>query len=332
MARRMPPRRATTIIGGVPLTLARMPPATSAAIVEIGMNGAGEIAPLARLAAPDVAVITTIAASHIGPLGSIEAIADEKASVAAGLAEDGVLVLPADTVHLDRLRAAAGGRRVVLFGQSAGAEARLVGLRQDQHGSTLSMELMGRAMTVRLGAPGRHVALNALAALAVTAACRRDTARAAAALEAFRPGPGRGAQRRIDVAGGEALLLDDSYNASSASIRAALEVLSLMPARRRLAVLGEMRELGAHAAAEHAGLAGAVESSVDLLFTCGANMRLLREAVAAPLRAAHEDTAEALGPLVLAALRPGDAVLVKGSNASRMRRVVEALELSSAPG
>jgi len=309
---------------GVPLTLARTPRAAAFAVAEIGMNHAGEIAPLARLARPHVALITAIAPAHIGHLGSIEAIAAEKATLAAGLEPGGVVLLPGDTETLPVLRAHVHGA-VRVFGRGAAADAQLRACVCDAEGSHVTARVAGRTVRFRLGAPGEHMAMNALAALAAIDALGLDVARAAAPLEHFAPLGGRGARQQITLAGGEALLLDESYNASAASVRAALAVLALQPARRRIAVLGDMLELGEAGPAEHAGLASAVASSADLLFTCGSLMQTLHDQVPERIRGAHADDSAALAPVVAAALRAGDAVLVKGSLGSRMRRVVEAL-------
>ena len=296
---------------GVPLTLARLPAGAAFCVAEIGMNHAGEIAPLARLAAPHVAVITAIAAAHIGHLGSLEAIADEKASIRDGLTPPGILVLPGDSPFFARM---SEGATVRSFGTLG--DARL--LSSD---TPVRASVGGREVTFTLAAPGAHMAMNAVAALAVCDALGLDPARAATALEGWSPVAGRGQQRRL----GDIVLLDESYNASSASIRAALGVLRAMPGRR-VAVLGDMLELGGFGPAEHAGLADAVAADADVLYACGPLMRHLFDAVPAGHRAVHAPDAAALAPLVAAAVRPGDAVLVKGSLGSRMRLVVERLE------
>jgi UDP-N-acetylmuramoyl-tripeptide--D-alanyl-D-alanine ligase len=311
---------------GVPLTLARLPAGAAYCVVEIGMNHAGEIAPLSRLARPHVAVVTSVERAHVGHLGGIAAIADEKAAVLAGLMPGGSAVLPADSAWLARLRAGAGSATVLTFGASESADARLVRALADAEGTDVTVRLGARDVGFRLGAPGRHMAMNATGALLAAAALGADPAIGAAALAGFAPGAGRGMRRPIAVADGAAVLLDESYNASSASVRAALAVLALQPARRRVAVLGDMRELGVEGPAEHAGLAPDVAASADVVFTCGALMALLREALPAAKRGAHAPDAAALAPLVAAALRPGDAVLVKGSLGSRMKLVVQAIE------
>ncbi len=308
---------------GVPLTLARLPPAAAFCVVEIGMNHAGEIAPLARLARPDVAVITAVEAAHIGHLGSIAAIADEKASILDGLAPDGVAILPAENPLLPRLLRRAG--RAVLFGTGADAAARLLETRMDADGTDIVADIQGARIALRIGAPGRHMALNAVAALAAAVALGVDAAQAAAALAGFTPVAGRGARRSIAVGDGTALLLDESYNASAASVRAALAVLGLQPATRRVAVLGDMLELGAAGPAEHAGLAPAIAANADLLFACGPLTHQAYEAIPPALRGAHAPDSAALAPIVAAAVRPGDAILVKGSLGSRMKRIVQAL-------
>jgi UDP-N-acetylmuramoyl-tripeptide--D-alanyl-D-alanine ligase len=313
---------------GLPLTLARLTPTARFAVLEIGMNHPGEIAPLARLARPHVAVITAIEKAHIGHMGGLAAIADEKAAILTALEPGGVAILPADSPFLPRLRAAAGTHRVLSFGTAQDADARLTGYEPDADGALLSATILGRATRFRLRAPGRHMASNALAAL-LAARALAGVAIPSEALDGFTPLPGRGARRAVALANGAVLLLDESYNGNAASMRAALEVLRLQPASRRIAVLGDMRELGEEGPAEHASLAGDVEASVDLLFTCGTLMRHLRDAVAAGSRAEHSDQSVALAPIVAAALRPGDAVLVKGSLGTNMKPIVAAIDALS---
>jgi UDP-N-acetylmuramoyl-tripeptide--D-alanyl-D-alanine ligase len=312
---------------GLPLTLARMPPDSAFCVVEIGMNHAGEIAPLARLARPHVAVITSVEKAHIGFLGSLEAIADEKAAILQGLEPGGIAVLPADTPLLSRLCAAAGEARIVTFGAALTADVRLGDLAMDADGSDVVAEVAGERFAFRLSAPGRHMAMNALAALAAgqrLSGKRPDVI--AAALQGFAPVAGRGARRRIALPGGTALLLDESYNGNPASMRAALDVLRLQPAKRRIAVLGDMLELGDHGAAEHLALAADVADAADRLFACGPLMRDLFAAVPKAMRGAHTQDSASLAPILARALAPGDAILIKGSLGSRMKLVVNALE------
>jgi UDP-N-acetylmuramoyl-tripeptide--D-alanyl-D-alanine ligase len=312
---------------GVPLTLARMPRDAAFCVAEIGMNHAGEIAPLATLARPHVALITNIAPVHIGHMGSLDAIATEKASILSGLEPGGIAILPGDGLHFPILAAAAGGHRILRFGEGAASEARLLSVQSDADGAVVSLTLWGLPLTLRLAAPGPHMAINAVAAILAAAALGVDPQAAAAALDGFAAVSGRGAKRRLALPGGEALLLDESYNASGPSVRAALAVLALQPCGRRLAVLGDMRELGEASAAEHAGLAPDVIAHADLLFACGPEMKRLYEAVPTAMRAGYAETSADLAPQVVAALRPRDAVLVKGSLGSRMGIVINALPL-----
>lgn len=312
---------------GVPLTLARLPSSCVFAAVEIGMNNRGEIAPLARLTRPDAVVITSIGAAHIGHLGSQEAIVEEKGDILAGLEPGGIAVLPADTPFCARLaqRARDAGARILLHGEAPGAEARLLSYAGDAEGGRAEYLVGGERIIVEFSAPGRHVALNGAAVLGVVAGLGLSPRRAAGALSAFGAGAGRGRRVGIRVMGGEAMLIDDSYNASNASIRAALAVLAAQPARRRIAVLGEMRELGEHGPALHAELAEDVAKTCDLVFSCGDLMAHLQAALPEARRGAHVTQSAGLVPILRAALRPGDAVLVKGSLGSRMAVVIEAL-------
>lgn len=311
---------------GVPLTLARLPADAAWCVVEIGMNHVGEIFPLAHLARPHVALITNVEKAHIGHLGSLEAIADEKGAVLQGLEPDGTAILPGDSLLLDRLRAAAGAARIVTFGFSEAADARLLTVEPNAEGTALSAVIGGRHVRTRLSAPGRHMALNAVAALAAAVALGADPATGAAALAGFSPIAGRGARKTVAVPCGTCLLLDESYNASAASVRAALAVLALQPARRRIAVLGDMLEMGAHGPGEHLALAPDVIANADLLFACGPLMGQLYNAIPSPMRGAHAPDSATLAPILTGMLRDGDAVLVKGSLGSRMRVIVAALE------
>jgi len=308
---------------GVPLTLARMPRGTDFGVFEIGMNHPGEIAPLAALVRPDVAVVTCVDRAHLGLMGSEEAIAWEKASIYAAVAPGGAAVLPGDTAFLPLLRAAvpAGVRAL------AGGEAlRLLEVRNSAENSEIRAEICGQAVRFGLRAPGGHMARNALAVLGAAAALGLDLAQAAAALDGFAPYAGRGARREAVLpGGGKILLLDESYNASGASMRAALAVLALQPGRH-VAVLGDMLELGEHAQAEHLALLPPVLAGADVVFTCGEQSRALFDSVPAAKQGAHAAAAAALAPLVQAALRDGDTVLVKGSYGSRMRDVISLLE------
>lgn len=319
---------------GVPLSLARLPALARYGVFELGMNHAGEIRELTRQVRPDVAIITTIEPAHMEFFDSVEAVADAKAEIFEGMTADGTAVLNRDNPHFARLVAAArtaGLGRILSFGAAAGADARLVSLDLDADGCEVVAEIQGRRLVYRLGMPGRHSALNSLAVLLAVDALGADVAQAARTLADLTPLKGRGARSRIRLAaGGAATLIDDSYNASPVAVRAALDVLGRVepgPGGRRIAVLGDMLELGDRGPALHADLAGAVaDAGVDLAFCCGPLMRHLHDRLTPSRRGGHAADSAALAPLVTAALRAGDVVLVKGSLGSRMARVVEAIQ------
>jgi len=317
---------------GVPLTLARMPPEADYAVIEIGMNHPGEIAPLAGLAQPNVAIVTNVAAAHIGHMGSLEAIAREKSAIFQGLRPGGAAVLGLRSQADLIVERAAHDATENVWLAVEGGRVETLSSSLDPDGSDLFVRVNDQEFALRLGAPGLHMAENALKVLAAVAALGGDPALAAQGLADFSAAAGRGVRRSI--LGGKALLLDESYNASTLSVRATLALLDLVHAERRIAVLGDMREMGEFGPSEHASLAADVRQHADLLFTCGPLMGHLHEAVlSAPSRDSvpasvavmHAEDAEHLAPLVASAIRPGDAVLVKGSFGSRMRLVVDAL-------
>jgi UDP-N-acetylmuramoyl-tripeptide--D-alanyl-D-alanine ligase len=312
---------------GVPLTLARLPRDAAFAVIEMGMNNRGEIAPLSRLAQPQIGIITSIGTAHIGLLGSQAAIAAEKGDIIAGIAPGGTAILPADSTFAAELvaRARDAGLAVLTHGEAAGADARLLSYQASPEGGMAEIALTGQHIALRLTTPGRHVALNACAVLAAVQALGLSPEKGAEALASFTAGAGRGALRRIRVAGGEALLIDDSYNASVASVRAGLAVLAAQPAKRRIFAFGDMLELGAEGPAQHAALAPDAAQNSDLVFCCGPLSKNLFDALPAHQRGGHFPDSAALAPALRAALQPGDAVLVKGSLGSRMSLVIAAL-------
>ncbi len=308
---------------GVPATLANMPRDTAFAAIEIGMNNRGEIAPLARLARPHVAIITTVGTAHLGRLGSRTEIAAEKGDIMLGLDAHGTAILPADSDFLDMLRARAP--RALSFGEAPSADIRLLDYTGGAANGTARIATPGGEVTLHLSQPGRHVAVNACAVLAACHALGLDVARAAAALTGFGAGAGRGARRRIAVPGGTALLLDESYNASDASVRATLAVLAAQPGRR-IAVLGDMLELGDEGPPMHNALAPLVAESADLIYACGPLMTGMFQALPPAKQGAAAPDSATLAPLLRAALRPGDSVLVKGSLGMRMAIIIQALD------
>jgi UDP-N-acetylmuramoyl-tripeptide--D-alanyl-D-alanine ligase len=317
---------------GVPLSLARMPRETEYGVFELGMNHPGEIAALARLVEPAVAVITTIAPAHLGYFASVEAIADAKAEIFEGVSRDGAAVLNADNPHFQRLAAAArarGLKRIVGFGEHAEAAVRLIDCHLYSTASAVTASVMGEIVDYCVSLPGRHWVMNSLAVMAAVQAAGGDISAAAAAMGALEALAGRGRRHRIAVPGGEGALIDESYNANPESMRAALSVLATAvprPGGRRIAVLGDMLELGPGAGDMHAALAAPVSAAdVDLVFTVGRQMEHLDRALPARCLGGHADTATALLPILAAALRPGDVIMVKGSLGSRMTDIVKPL-------
>ncbi len=318
---------------GVPLSLARLPLAAEIGVFELGMNHAGELGPLSRMVRPEIAIVTTIEAVHLEFFASIEAIADAKAEIFEGMGAGGIAILNRDNGQFERLAAAARRRglaRIIGFGEHSEAAARLIDYRLEANASRVSADILGRRVDYRLGAPGRHWVQNSLAVLAAVAALGLDLGLAAGALGSLSPPKGRGQRRRIALAtGGSFELIDESYNASPAAVRAALAVLAKAEpgsSGRRVAILGDMRELGAEGPRLHAELAAPVaKANVDQVLTCGPLMRELAAALPASRRGAHAADSQSLIPAALAAIKAGDVVLVKGSLGTRMAPIVEAL-------
>jgi UDP-N-acetylmuramoyl-tripeptide--D-alanyl-D-alanine ligase len=318
---------------GVPLSLARMPRTAKFAVFEIGMNHAGEITPLAKMVKPHVAIVTAIAASHLGHFGSIEEIADAKAEIFSGVLPDGAALLNRDNAYYQRLVTAAqcaGIERVYGFGKDASADVRLGTVVLHESSSCVTASVFGEEVIFKLGMPGEHVAMNALAVLGAAKLVEADLARAALSLAALSPAKGRGVRHRLAAEGGHIILIDESYNANPTSMRAALAVLgNTKPAKggKRIAVLGDMLELGEAGAALHAELANAIDASgADALYACGPLMRHLWDAVAASRRGRYAASSEALKQSLIGDLKAGDVVMVKGSLGSRMGPLVEAIK------
>ena len=316
---------------GVPLTLARMPANARFGVFEMGMNHAGEIAPLTRMARPHAALVTMIAPVHIEYLGSIEAIADAKAEIFLGLEPGGTAVLNRDAPQFERLEKAAEahGARVLSFGRGADCDARLLEIEAIDGGSRVRARVLGHELTFELGAPGTHMAENALGALLAADALGADLKTCAAALRGFSPQKGRGERFLLPTPDGPATIIDESYNANPASMRAALALLAAAkpgPKGRRIAVIGDMLELGPKAAAMHAELAADLRANkVDLLFGAGPLTRALFDAAPASMRAAWTERSSELTDEVARTLRAGDIAMIKGSNGSRMGPLVAAL-------
>jgi UDP-N-acetylmuramoyl-tripeptide--D-alanyl-D-alanine ligase len=317
---------------GVPLSLAQFPRDCAFGVFEIGMNHFGEIRSLVSFVQPHVALVTTIAPAHLEYFGTIEAIADAKSEIFESLSPGGAAIVPADNPLAPRLVARArqaGVERILAFGQSFDADARLLARNEEAQGVRIDAEILGRAVAFRLGAEGAHMAQNAIAALLAVAALEGDVLQAAAALATFSPLKGRGARFMLPLRQGSVEIIDESYNANPASMRAALALLGgakLPNGGRRIAVLGDMLELGEQSSSLHAGLADAVEEArADLVFACGRDMRALFELLPQSRRGAWGERSSDIAPKVVDALRAGDEVLVKGSLGSRMAVVLDAI-------
>ena len=317
---------------GVPLSLARMPADARFGLFEMGMNHAGELAALTRLVRPHVALVTAIAPAHSAFFSGEEAIADAKGEIFTGLEPGGTAIIPFDSPHRDRLIAAAQPHAadILTFGRGQGADVRAVEALPVKRGTLVSATLPGAELTFTLALAGEHWVSNALAVLAAVAAVGGDLAAAGLALGEMAGLAGRGRQLTVRLDDGEALLIDESYNANPASMRATLAVLGRQPAGRRIAVLGEMRELGSESAAFHAALAEPLlAAGVEFAVLVGPAMAALAEALAGRIDLAHVPDAAAAQDRLARTIRPGDAVLVKGSNGVGLSRLVAAMERSS---
>ena len=314
---------------GVPLMLARLPQAAQFGVFEMGMNAPEEIRPLSRLVRPHVAVITTVAAAHLEAFGSLEGIAGAKAEIFSGLEPGGTAVLNADHGQIGVLREAAdaaGVGRVVSYGEAPGVDWRIVDIEIVADRSFATIEHAGTRHALVLNVPGRHMLANATAALAVAHLAGVEIAVALRALAGFGAQPGRG-QRTVLGSGGRSLLLiDESYNANTASMAAALDVFARQaaPGGRKTVILGDMLELGPQSPELHASLAPAViASGAGRVYLVGPAMGALAEALGPARVTAHADTAAAMSEIVLNDLAYGDAVMVKGSNGVGLASIVD---------
>jgi len=323
---------------GVPLSLARMPRNANYAVFELGMNHSGEIEALSRQVRPDIAIITTIEPAHLGFFASVEAIADAKAEIFAGMERHGAAILNRDNPHFGRLAAAAktaGLTRIYGFGSHPEAAIRLIEFHLYPSASAVTASILGDIVDYGLGLPGKHWVLNSLAVLGAVKILGGDIGIAADTMASLAPLPGRGKQHRLNIAAGHATLIDESYNASPASMRAAISVLGAsLPGEggRRIAVLGDMLELGDNAQALHAELAGALAAAaIDLVFTVGTDMQALHDALPPARRGDHSGSAATMAKIVAGTLRRGDIITIKGSHGSHMSEVVDHLLTFAAP-
>lgn len=327
---------------GLPLTMDRMPANTDYAVLEMGMNHPGEIQPLSDLARPDIAIITTVQPVHLEFFDGIQGIADAKAEIFSGLKKGGYAILPRDhpLFHHLRERALSAGvaaENIIGFGTHPEAHVRLLTCDATETGSRATATIGDRTLTYDLGMPGDHWAINSLAIIAAVRYLDGDLDRALAALKDWQPGKGRGNRFRVDLPqGGYFTLIDESYNASPPAMRAAFDVLAHVepqPGGRRVAILGDMLELGETAPSLHAALAPSLEeNSIDMVFTAGPNMAHLDKTLESDRRGLHTDDSAGLVKPVVNFVRAGDVVLVKGSLGMRMAAIVEALSAMDRKG
>jgi UDP-N-acetylmuramoyl-tripeptide--D-alanyl-D-alanine ligase len=310
---------------GVPLSLAAMPRETRYGVFEIGMNHFGEIRTLVGFARPHVALITGIAPAHLEFFGTVEAIADAKAEIFEGIVPGGAALVPADSPSAERLVARAHQAhvaRILRFGSSPRCDGRLLEYGLVAEGAHVRADICGTPVEFRIGAQGEHIAQNAIGALLAVAAAEGDVLNAAAALRQFNALKGRGAR----FAAGGIDVIDESYNANPTSMAAALALLGNAKSRR-IAVLGDMLELGPQSGAHHAGLLPAIEAArADQVFLCGTQMKFLWDVLPPSRRGAYAASSGELAPQLSAALQNGDTVLVKGSLGSKMALVIDALK------
>ncbi len=317
---------------GVPLSLTRMPKDLRFGVFELGMNHPGEIGALSRLVRPAVALVTTIEPVHLGFFPSVAAIADAKSEIFFGMEPQGIAVLNRDNEWFDRLERVArtvGLARILGFGAHRDATIRLVDCDLEATASAVTVAIEGETIDYCIALPGRHWVMNSLGVLGAVYALGGDIVAAASAFAHMKPMAGRGRRHRIAVRGGRAELIDESYNASPASVRAAIAVLAASqpsPAGRRIAILGDMLELGDRSAEFHAALAEPLRTAaIDLVFTVGDQMMALDRALPETMRGGHDATAAAMAERIVPLLRAGDIVAVKGSHGVGMNQIVTRL-------
>lgn len=323
---------------GVPLTLARMPKDADYGVFEIGMNHAGEIVPLVKMVRPHVAIITTVQPVHLEYFDSVEKIAKAKAEIFEGLEPGGVAILNSDNLQFDLLKflaATAAVARIHTFGETPAADSHIEKSVGYPAGSSVDAVILGQEITYKIGAPGKHHVKNSLAVLTAVADLGADLAKAGLALDTMRAPKGRGQVSRLPLPDGELNLIDESYNANPASMRAAFAVLAEAPIKRpgrRIAVVGDMRELGEDADRLHAELLQPIsEAQIDAVYCAGPYMHALWKQLPHELRGHYCEDAKDLEDVLLSDVRPGDVVMIKGSLGTRMGPLVEALKKEYPP-
>ena len=315
---------------GVPLTMARMPIDTEFGVFEVGMNHAGELSDLSGLLRPDIALITTVAGVHLAHFENVEAIADAKAEIMDGLRDNGTLILNADNPYTARIAEKAKGKNIITFGHGDDCDVTIVTSQTHEHGSNTRLRINAQQIDVTLLVPGEHWIVNGAACMAVAYAAGIDLRKAAKALRGVRAEGGRGEMHSLDVDGKAITLIDESYNANPTSMRAAINVLSLKPGRR-IAVLGDMGELGKDEIQMHADLADPLEAAaVSRVIVAGECMRALKGALPQAMRGAWAKDWDGALQALKEEIQDGDVVLVKGSNSAGLGKLVAALKEGTA--
>ena len=317
---------------GVPLTLARMPADTDYGVFEIGMNHADEIRPLAKMVRPHVALITLIAPAHLGHFKNLQEIAIAKAEIFEGVVPGGYGLLNRDDKHfklLEKMALDAGVEHVKSFGENTRADYRLIKLKLHDECSCLTARLAGEEVVVKIGAPGRHIVQNVLAVLGGAHLSGADMTKVTLALASLRPESGRGARHILEIANGTFTLIDESYNANPASMRAAIELLAAATPQgkgRRIAVLGDMLELGKQAPKLHAELSSVILANpINMVFLGGPEMAALKSAMPVEFHAEYRQTVDELQPQLLNTIRAGDVIMIKSSKGTGFAQIVKTL-------
>ncbi|WP_275783510.1 UDP-N-acetylmuramoylalanyl-D-glutamyl-2,6-diaminopimelate--D-alanyl-D-alanine ligase [Pararhizobium gei] len=317
---------------GVPLTLARMPENTDFGVFEIGMNHPDEIRPLVKMVRPHVAIITTIAAAHLGNFKDLGEIAAAKAEIMEGLVDGGHVILNRDNEQFDMLERAAtslGISHIHSFGSNPRADFRLLEFAGGSERAVLWAGIGGRTLEIEMGAPGRHIAENALAAIGAATLVGATIDSVVAALGTLRPEKGRGARHRFPIGTGFFVLIDESYNANPASMRAAIALLGeteTPQGGRKIAILGDMLEMGEFAGRVHAELAAPlVEAGIAHVWLAGPEMVHLRDALPEGIHVEYRETVDALTDFAVSSVTAGDVVMIKSSKGTGCGRIVQAL-------
>ncbi len=325
---------------GVPLSLSNLPPDADYGIFEMGMNHAGELEKLTAQVRPHIAIVTTVEAAHIENFKNVDAIADAKAEIFTGMDKNGIAILNNDNPHHARLKNAAeavGISRILSFGEEEKTDAHLVDCTLHADSSKVTADISGERVKYKLNVPGKHIVINSLAALLAVRAAGGDLQTAVEAIKNSEPVEGRGNRLTVTMEDGQppVIIIDESYNANPASMRASFSVFEMVApkgAGRRIAVLGDMLELGRDGPRLHAELANPLlKAKTDLLFCCGPQMDALYQTLPEHWRGGHAPDSKALAELVTQAVQPGDVILVKGSAGSKMAYIVEALQCLRAP-